>query len=379
MLHEYVAWGDKLVYNNGNTLYMEHFDFVNFRMETAESCLLLIENRKIADSLGLSRALFENYLLFMLMCRGFKYLRLQDLSSLPEAAFKAELAKKEAEVAEKLADGTGQCLYVKKYPRAKRHLMYVYEGLKDRDDPSFIIPIHFFLFQNFRPEQMRLDDADYFQYYERDEETVKALKGHRLESIAQYRHFLSYDALIQSLEINELVDPAAIARIEAHYTFLGKFLHPTHNAARDLHERSNYMTDRPAIGMDQAYTETAVLLASIYLCYIVAGLLGEMVRVIETAPAEYVREAGAESLRHLTNGVSAAFPYFWFLFNEPPLYDKFNWCVHHATNEELVAWGGYWNAPGERIMFNQYIYDNFQKGLTGWNNARCGEYRSPLF
>src|SRR5579884_4517221 len=112
---------------------------------------------------------------------------------------------------------------------------------------------------------MRLDDADYFQYYERDEETVKALKGHRLESIAQYRHFLSYDALIQSLEINELVDPAAIARIEAHYTFLGKFLHPTHNAARDLHERSNYMTSQTQIGMEYPYSKVAILLASLYV------------------------------------------------------------------------------------------------------------------
>ena len=41
------------------------------------------------------------------------------------------------------------------------------------------------------------------------------------------------------LELNGLADDPLQARIEAHYTFLSKFLHPTHNAARDLHEHAN--------------------------------------------------------------------------------------------------------------------------------------------
>lgn len=88
MIDEYVQWGNKIGYENGNTLYMDLLDFVNFRIETADSCLLLIEHGKIADSLGLTRALFENYLLFMLMCRGRKYIQLQDLSTLTEGEFK---------------------------------------------------------------------------------------------------------------------------------------------------------------------------------------------------------------------------------------------------------------------------------------------------
>src|SRR6266511_238157 len=58
MLEEYVSWSSKISY--GETyyvLYGDMLDFVNFRMETADSCLLMIERRKIADSLGLSRGL----------------------------------------------------------------------------------------------------------------------------------------------------------------------------------------------------------------------------------------------------------------------------------------------------------------------------------
>lgn len=51
-----------------------------------------------------------------------------------------------------------------RYPRAKRHLMYVYEGFQAKDQPGFVIPWHFFQFQEFRPELMRLKDDDYFRY-----------------------------------------------------------------------------------------------------------------------------------------------------------------------------------------------------------------------
>src|SRR2546421_402915 len=61
--------------------------------------------------------------------------------------------------------GTTSCLAVKKYPRAKRHLMYIFEGLKDESEPGFMIPLHYFAFQDFYPETMRLKDEDYFDYY----------------------------------------------------------------------------------------------------------------------------------------------------------------------------------------------------------------------
>jgi hypothetical protein len=82
MMRKYIAWGSKYQYApNMNAIYGDMIDFVNFRMETAESCLLLIENSRVADALGLSRGLLENYLLFMLMCRGTKYFKLSNGSA----------------------------------------------------------------------------------------------------------------------------------------------------------------------------------------------------------------------------------------------------------------------------------------------------------
>lgn len=378
MIDEYVAWRNKIVYENYNTMYGDLLDFVNFRMETADSCLLLIEDRHIADSLGLSRSLFENYLLLMLMCRGNKYFLLQDFTNLTPAQFKIRFREKEAELAEQQAQKKTNCLAIRVYPRAKRHLMYIFEGLRDSEDPAYVIPIHFFEFQEFHPETMRLNDEDYFQYYDPGAAAKKARRTHQQETTFRYKHYLSYDALLQCLEINDLVTPAILARIEAHYTFLGKFLHPTHDAARDLHERSNVHDGTTAIGLGQRYTPAAKLLASLYVCYTVAGILSEIAGLFERAPGKYVKSAGTADLRGIVDNVDIEFDYFWFLFNDPPLYDRFLYCIHHATDEELAMWGGYGNAPKERVPFDQNIYGHLLRALGGASNVRCGQYRSPL-
>ncbi|MBV7699576.1 hypothetical protein [Streptomyces sp. TRM70350] len=380
MISEYVAWGGKIRHGEVHyALYDEMLEFVNLRTETADSCLTLIGNRKIADSLGLSRSLLEHYLLFMLMCRGRKYFRLQDLSNLTKGQFNVRLRKEQEELEAKRAAGTSQRIAVRKYPRAPaRHLMHIFEGLKDKEDPDFVIPIHYFQFQQFRPEVMRLNDEDYFQYYPRPEETKKALEEHQRGATFSYRHYLAYDALLQSLELNDLVDSAAIARIEAHYTFLGKFLHPTHGAARELRERSNIHYGGTGVGIGQDYSQLSVLLASLYVCYSLAGLFGEAVALLEGAPSKYVADAGTSDLRALIDSVPRSFPYFWFLFNDPPLFDCFNYCVHHASEQNLAEWGHYSNVPKARVPFDQNIYTHLERSLGTCSNSRWGMYYSPI-
>lgn len=87
---------------------------------------------------------------------------------------------------------------------------------------------------------------------------------------------------------------------------------------------------------------------------------------------------GISGLRAATARVPAGFPYFWFLFNDPPLYDRFVYCGSHASQEELAVWGGYVNVPRDRVQFSQHIYDRLKNALSSQWNARCGSYRSPL-
>ena len=379
MMAAYLNWGDKItVGDEPYWHYSELIEFVNFRMETAHTCLDLIQRDKIADALGLCRALMENYLLFMLMCRGHKYFQLVDKTSLTEGEFKKYITDRQAELADAQKDGTATVLAVEKYSRMKRHVMYVREGLTTDDDPEMMIPAHYFHFTEFRPEVMRLKQGDYFEYVTYDSETQKTLKGHQQEAANVYRHYLSYDALLTCLELNDLVDAAAITRIEAHYTFLGQFLHPTNDAARDLHENSNQHEGKPNIGMRFPYKSSARLLAALYVCYLVAGLLEEVALLYDNAPAKCIADPGTAELHSLINEVTKKFHYFWFLFNEPTLYDKFVYCNTHANDEQLKDWGGYANTPSELIAFNQHILGHLESALNGWNGGRVGHYEPPF-
>ena len=235
-----------------------------------------------------------------------------------------------------------------------------------------VVPLHYFLFQDFRPEVMRLKQGNYFEYFDYDPDAQKILKGHQQEAEATYKVYLPYDALLTCLEINDLVDAGAVARIEAHYTFLGQFLHPTHDAARELHDNSKYHEGKPAIGMNSPYKKSARLLAALYVCYLVAGVLEEIALAHENAPKKYIADPGTEDLRRLIDEAPTKFHYFCFLFNEPTLYDKFqhyNAPRHRRTNQ---AMGRLRQHPPELIKFNQHILGQLQHALNSWTGGKAG-------
>ncbi|WP_156893738.1 hypothetical protein [Actinokineospora enzanensis] len=379
LMRAYVSWGSQK--KTGETHLATHgdvIDFVNFRMETADSCLKLIEADRIGDALGLCRSLLEHYLLFILICRGDKYFKVWDLSNKTPAEFAEFFNERKRAWEQERADGKTDCVDFRKHPRAARHVMLVYDGIRFEDGEKLPVSMYYFHFEQFRPEIMRLDEADYFEYYERPADLKKAMKGHRQEAHLKYRHFLGYDALVMCLELNGLIDEAVRHRLEAHYTFLGTFLHPTNNAVRDLHERSNWHSGTPMIGMEYDYTQTSRLLAYSYVCYLLAGILDELATLFESSPKKYIADPATAALRAATSAVPATVPYFWFLFNEAPLYDKFNWAIHHATDEQLKEFGGYAGVPSDLIPFNQHIYESLGQGLGGWSNVRVGQYISPV-
>lgn len=380
LMREYVAWCQEIEIGEiHNIAYSDIFDFTNFRMETASSCLLLVEHEKIADALGLCRALLENYMLLILMCRGKKHFRIIDPKSKSKEEFDAYFDEQRKKLQEQRERGSADVLDIRKTTRGgPPRIVYVLEGLTSSDEPDFTIPAHYFQFQEFFPEALRLKDERYFQYIPANQAELKMRKERKAEANSLYLFHLSYNALIECLELNDILDDAGVARLEAHYTFLGKFLHPTHNAARQLHEQSNYFEGKPTIGMEQEYAKPAILLAALYVTYLLAGILEEVARFLECAPARYIADAGTGDLRKLIESVPVHFPYFWFMFNSPPLWDKFNFAVHHLDDDELAEYGSYMDVPDDRVPFDADIYAHLDHALTAARNGRIGAYASPL-
>jgi hypothetical protein len=237
---------------------------------------------------------------------------------------------------------------------------------------TFVYRITTFQFRQFNPEFYRLDDSEnYFRFREPTEEEEKADEAQREIQQQRYKFYLSYEGLLYSLKINGLADDAIRARIDAHYTFLGMFLHPTHDAARKLHDHPNGYDGRTRVGLNQTYTELAVLLGYVYVCYLLGATLDEAASFIEQAPTKYVTDPGTANLRALTSRVPAEFPYFWFLTNDPPLWDRYNYCSNHTTTQEREAWGGgYERVPFDRVLFDQHVYPHLQSSYGFWESYK---------
>lgn len=379
LLAGYVAWGPELKYGDTyQAVYGDVFDFVNFRMESVESCLTLLDDSKVSDSLALCRSLLENYMVFALICRGRKYVMVQDLTSLDTEKFKEELAKAEAAWQKSATDGTTSLIAVRKYPDANRHIEYVYDDIRFDDGEPAPVSIYYFHLDEFNPEAMRLKDEDYFEYYPMPPDVRRSDAKYRREQLARYRYILSYDSLKRSLHLNGLLDRAALLRLEAHYTFLGQYLHPTKGAMRRLRNDDNWYDGRPQIGMDRSYRQSAELLASAYVLQLAISFIEEIVNYFDAQPKRDVVFSGTTHLHELLDDAKSSTSYFWFLTNEPSEWDRYNWCVHFASKEDIESWGGYLNSPTEDIKFNKNILGNLESALRRVSNVKAGDYIPPI-
>lgn len=372
ILSTYSDWSHK--FKGGDvslSVHMDLIEFVNSRMETVDSCRILLENERVADVLGLNRSLLENYLLFILMCRGKKYFRLR--------AVKRSEKLQEIIDSERKSIGVNSLVAVEEHPTLKRHIMYVFEGLKSSSDSSEFIPYHFFLAQKFNPEGKYLDDGQYFTYLDRGDEGKQRVEQYRQEQDFIHRHYLSYQALLDCLCINDIADEAILPRIKAHYTYLGRFLHPTHEAFRTLRTKNNWHSGmRTMIGTEYPYEQSATLLAYCYTIHNAIGFLEELAEVLDNAPAENFKDSGSEDIHKVIAAMKQRYPYFWYIFNDAPDYAKFNYCIYQMPRDEFDAIGNdYRRVDPSIVAFNKDIYGSFSKSMIQQSTTGAGVYHPP--
>ncbi|MCH6229720.1 hypothetical protein MK786_03110 [Microbacterium sp. CFH 31415] len=366
-------------------MYDDLVHFTNLRIETATSVALLAESERVADGLGLCRSLLEHLLLLRLMARGRRYLNVGPPVPGTGSDFRRHLEEEKRKLADARARGeAGDFLDVEQYPRGgPRRLVWIREGLKNEDEPDFYVSIHYFLFKEFRPNVHRLNQAQGLAMYlpkgdARIKQLRKSRERFRAQARDQYNSYLSWSALLLNLEYNGLLSKREHDRVEAHYTYLGQFLHPTTGAAQSLHDPDNTRSGRARVGFAQPYDRRSVLLALLYAIWLTTHLLDEIANMLETAPPRYISDPGTSELRVAINHARERFQYFWFIDNDTPLWDRFNYAVHHVSDDELERAGGYAGIDSDEIPFPWDAYQRLKTVLGNWSNTRVGEYRSPL-
>lgn len=384
-----VAWTEigehQRVGKTHQTMYNDIVEFANLRMETVSTIALLVRSGRVSDALGLTRSLLEHALLLRLMTKGSRYFQVEPEIKRTRQQWRDALSEARAELEDLHDRGEAlSCLSVQRYPgRGRDRRMWVYEGLKNETEPDFIVPVHYFHYNEFRPDVYRLDDDYYFDpvpssYRSQTRRSARARRKHRDEAGFRYRYFLSYEALLICLSLNQLASAEEVKRIEAHYTFLGQFLHPTNRASRQLHGNSNHYMGGFHVGLPQPYDADARLLAALYAVHLAAMVANEVADMLDAAPRRYLAEAGTSPIRALLDEVEQRFNYFWFVYNDAPLYDRYIYAINEASDEELGKVGGYPSLSTDNIKFDAAILEHLRHTLRSWNNLRVGAYRSPL-
>lgn len=372
---------------HGDTLqmvYAELIEYASLRVETATSMRLLASSGLVADSLGLGRALLEHVLLLRLMAKGTRYVQVSEPKQRTGAELREALREAKRAVAESQARGELlDVVRVAAYPRGgPSRIMWIREGLTNPDEPDFTVSHHYFQFDQHRPAALRLGADEYDRYLPKGYAEAGGLKAARRQAGERakfiYDFYLSWSALLVSLRENDLASNPEIRRIEAHYTFLGQFLHPTPDAARRLHDPPNLSDGRPRTGLTQPYHRLAVLLAGLYSLWLLRAVVREIADMLESAPARYIADPGTQELRRYIGSIESRYDYFWFIDNPAPLWDRFDHAVHQVTDDELREAGGYAGIETDSIHMPWDSYDHLKAALGGWSNVRVGSYRSPL-
>jgi hypothetical protein len=367
------------------TLYDDMTHFVNLRLETVSSVALLAENDRVADALGLCRALLEHLLLLRLMTRGRRYIQVNAPITEGSAAAKRLLREAKDTLARDHARGeNADIVDARLFPGGRfPRLMWIRDGLTNQDEPDFYVSYHYFLFNEFRPESHRLDEERGIALWlPKKDPRRKRLRQSQLKRQQRerdrYEQFLSWSALLNSLDVNGLMTKRQRRLMEGQYTFLGRFLHPTSGAALDLHDPSNFHDTVPGVGLRQPYDRRAVLLAMLYAAWIASDLADEIADMLEAAPSRYIAAPGTDDLRVATAFVRKRLGYFWFLQDEPPLWDRYEYAIREATDQQLRASGGYAGIDAAQVHCEWNAYERLKRALLTSHNQRAGTYPSPL-
>lgn len=344
-------------------------DFTNARFETIDSCRLLLKSERVSDVLALNRSLLEHYLLFILFCRGRNTFHLVE--------------KKNSDMRDKMSRFFGKKLLSSEpYPYRPNYMALIVGGPELGHDATkeeiswFYYSVH----KMFNPEVARLDGYDYFGRNSRNANLRKIYNQLKKHQKSLYQTYLSYDSLLYGLQINDIIDKSVQLRIQAHYTFLGKFLHPTTNPSRVLREMHNNYSNKTVVGSEEPYRRSSVLLSYIYLIKLTAGFLQELTEALDNIKAEYWPKGSSSNVKKLLKELDDRYSYFWFIFNGPSDYDKYMYCQTMMSDDELEKIGkDYRMVEPSIVTFEKDIYKRFSDSLPHRNSGRVGKYISPIY
>ncbi len=370
-LHEQIKHG-KVSYS----LYSDYFEIANYQLGSLDSVMLLANNKRYREAFVVLRTELEHMMLFKLMTRGNRYFLL--FKKYKGDSDEVAIQKLNKQIAEDKRNGKKtSALRAAKYP-TDGVVKVIYQGpfVNGERRKGNLVPYYLNLYKNFDPEAAFLNEGDYFRYLHQTLARVDIANKRKAENKYLYTHYMSYRALLHSLQLNRLFTKPQITRLEAHYNFLSEFTHPTEKSMERIKVRNSHNSNVQSLDEIREDHPTLRLLASLYAGYMAASFAEDLIYILKNAPKKYIAGFEPVELQQSIDKFYKLTDYFWFIQNGPHDYDKFYYCVHYG---DRVALGGdYRRVDPKRVTFNKNILDRLKRLQGGWDNAAWNKYRPPF-
>ena len=204
---------------------------------------------------------------------------------------------------------------------AKDTLVAVRRGVPIVDDdgcPSGrILPFYYGAWKQYRPEEHHLSALE--RYLEREWSIAKGRRGGEKDPRHRqfYRDYFTFDGMVDKLRLNRALTSKTVARLRVHYNFLSGFSHTTRRSVERILNVTNYRGIPVSVSYNHYHSELGFL----YVCHLAAMFL--------SLGLSYFRRwkicvDAAETYQALVDRVDTEYGYFWFIFNGPHLYDRYN-------------------------------------------------------
>jgi hypothetical protein len=262
------------------------------------------------------RTAFEGYFLLRLIGTCEKYEFTYIIKRSPgDRSLEEAVSNVERQIREKQALGLVSLERV-----AKDRLVAVRRGRPIMDDAGRptgrIVPQYYAAWKQYRPDEHHLSGLQ--QYLEREWSIVRGTGiGRRDPRHRQfYRDYFTFDGMVDKLRLNRVLTKKTAARASVHYNFLSGFSHTTHRSVEMIVNPRGYRGGPISLSYNHYHSELLLL----YVCHLAGMFLDLALRYFRRWR---IPVKDAESYAALVQRVQAEYSYFWFIFNGPHLFDRF--------------------------------------------------------
>ena len=301
-------------------------DMINFQIASVISTKETILRGCYRDAYNAIRMLYESYWLLRLISTCDKY----------SLKYKVERTRSDRslnDAKEKFKQQAIQRLgrdlkYVKDLD--KNTIELVLSGIRVVDDQGndtgVIIPFYYHAWSQYRPERHFLNrrHLNMRRFLQSEWAIFRSIRA-KLETAPHrdfYREFFSFNGLVEKLRLNGALNKKTATRVLVHYNFLSSFSHTTKTAIdsiKRLHSSIPISTrDKYGRIYDHYHSELALL----YVCHLLA--MHTELALYYFRQWRHIRVKNVRKIyQPLCQKVQENFGYFWFIFNQPHEFDRF--------------------------------------------------------